>query len=380
MRLRKYYVWFAVLPMVIGLTACSGGPASSGVGTPSGKASASGLKIDYANFTDNSELFVRVRDGIQAAAKKVGATVKAYDNKGDGATALANARLIVNDHPDIVIEFSPDGSVGNALGNIFKQGGVPCIALNVPVAGCPIMNFNQKTQGESLAGAAAQYMKGKKWTGNNTTAIILQQASTSATVNASVRSFYSALAGLVPDMTPMAADKITATTTTIGQSGLQIDGKGTLDGSFAAVNGAIQSIPRDRNVVIMGINDDEALGALRAVEQAGRGDNTVVLGVGNSPSALKQLKTNPRWLAEAMVPFQAWGEIGMAMSVAVLNGATTPPVTYIPQDTVTKENMDKYYTTDYLEKDLLPPLPTESEYLVKTGVLQQFGNIPNVGK
>ena len=181
-------------------------------------------------------------------------------------------------------------------------------------------------------------------------------------------------------MTKISASKITATTTKIGDSGLQLDGKGTLDGSFAAVQNVIQSIPRDRNIAIMGINDDEALGALRAVQQANRGDNTIVLGVGNSPPALKELRTNPLWLAEAMVPFQAWGEIGMAMSVAVLNGAKTPPITYIPQGTVTKDNMDKYYNTDYSEKDILPPLPKASHYLVDTGVLQKFGNIPNVGK
>jgi len=167
---------------------------------------------------------------------------------------------------------------------------------------------------------------------------------------------------------------ITATTTAIGKTGIQVDGKATLESSFNAVKNVLQTLPRDQHILLYAVNDDSAIGAWRAMTETGRADNTLVAGLGGSLAALKELRTNPAWVAEGSVFMSDWGQYLIAMGVAIARGATPPPLTKSPQIVLTKQTVDKYYDADG-RVILLPALVAENRYLAETGVLQQFGNV-----
>ncbi len=116
------------------------------------------------------------------------------------------------------------------------------------------------------------------------------------------------------------------------------------------------------------------LGGWRAITESQRENNTIVAGLGGSVAALKELRTNPHWVAEGSVFSTHWGEYLMAMAVAVHNGVTPPPLTKSPQLVLTPATVDKYYDAEGKVK-LLPPLVPENMYLKDTGVLQKFHNI-----
>jgi len=330
----------------------------------------------YANVSDQSPLFKTVGDLMVKDGKKVEITVKRFNNNFDGPTALNNAQLMVQQRPDLIIDWTGVESIGASVGQVFKRGKVPCIAVNQKIPGCPWFNLVNRDLGIGAANIVVPILKKKGWTAKDTTLLLVAFPGAGAEVNSNSRYFYARVSQAIPGMAKATPTSITDKTTNIGSlpNGIQIDGKGSLEPTYTATKSTLQILPKDRHIVIFTINDDSALGAWRAVTQAGRQKNTLIIGQGADADGLKNLRTNPSWVAEGSVFFEFWHEYLLAMGVAVLNGAKPPPLTLAPQTVLSKQTVDKYYKGN--KPRVAPPLPAQDRYLIKTGILQKFGNIP----
>ena len=128
----------------------------------------------------------------------------------------------------------------------------------------------------------------------------------------------------------------------------------------------------------MVFSDPLAEGALRAITEAGRIDNTLISGQGGGADGIHYLRTTKQWVIEPSVFNTTWSELAMAMVKAYSDGQKLPPLTTVLQKVMTKQNVDQYYTKSG-KVFHLPPLasapPPGNAYLAKTGVLQKFGNV-----
>jgi hypothetical protein len=68
-------------------------------------AAAKQYSLDFANVLESGELFVQLGNGIEDASKVAGLKLKRYNNNLDGPTAINNARLMVQDQPDLILEW-----------------------------------------------------------------------------------------------------------------------------------------------------------------------------------------------------------------------------------------------------------------------------------
>ena len=330
--------------------------------------------FDFANILEFGELFKQMGDGIENAAKVAGIRMNRYNNNNDGPTTINNARLMIQDKPDLILEYTGVEGIGAALKKMFGDEKIPFIAINIPIPGGYWFNLVNKEIGTDTANVVVPAAKAKGWTAADTTVLIVQGSQYGAEVNDCVRYFYVTAAKNMPGMEQVEPSAITALTTTIGNSGIQVDGKATLENSYTAVKNALQTLPNDRHILLYSINDDSVLGAWRAITESKREANTLVAGLGGSIAALKELRSNPQWVAEGSIFTTHWGEYLIAMGVAIMNGVTPPPLTKTPQVILTKDTVDKYYDAEGKVK-LLPPLVPENMYLKDTGVLQKFGNV-----
>jgi len=333
----------------------------------------------YANVTDKSPLFKLVGDLMVTDGKKVGITVKRFDNDFSASTALSNAQLMVQEQPNLIIDWTGTESIGNSIGAIFKRANIPCIAVNQTIAGCPYFNLQNKYLGLGAAQIVVPIMKQKNWTSKDTTIVMLFNPGAGAEVNSNGRYFYSYVSARTPGMPKRTPTSITDSTTTIGPlpSGVQINGADALEPSYTAMKNELQLLPADRHLIVFTQNDDSALGAWRAITQASRQKNTLIIGQGADADGLKNLRTNPSWVAEGSVFFEFWPEYQLAMGVSILNGVKTPPLTLAPQTVLSKQTVKKYYGNG-LHPIVSPALPVQDRYLIKSGILQQFGNVPGV--
>jgi ribose transport system substrate-binding protein len=357
---------------------CSGGTTTDTSATDSALANGdlTGLTFAFAIPTSAAEVYVNQADTFVQQAEELGATVEVYDNAGDATTMLSNADLMVASDPDVIIEFPSVADATTRVGQKFTDAGIPCIAVNVPVEGCPLFNFDQPYLSGLGATAMAEQMADRGWDASNTTVVIGQASELGASVNIAATAFYAALSELVPGMTPVSSDDIQPTTTVITEGeGLQGDLGLTIDSGYDATLTALQTIPKDRNVVIYTVSDDTTVGVLRALDNQGRTETAMVSGYGGSTDALTNIREGDVWVTEQMGFFAYWGEFLLSMAAATAAGADIPELTSPPMVILEKDNVDTFFEagTDTLIE--MPELPESSTYLYDTGILQKFGNI-----
>lgn len=371
------------------MTACSSSKSSGGSGSAGsagntasggGTASFSKYHIDYANGSSSGPIGVTIRDGMKSAANKLGIKYNAFENNGDGPTGITNARLMIQEHPDLIIEYNLAEGVGPALGKQLTNSKIPCLSVNVQTPGCPWINLSNKVSGQGAGDIIGAEAVKRGWTAADTTVMVLQCSTCGVEINDSPRYFYLTVAQKM-GMPVYSPDKITAQTTTLGANLYQVDDPDlSIDKAYSAVQRALQSIPSSRHLLVFGVNDDTSVGAWRAIKAAGRGKDTLIGGLSGLPEGLAQIRTNPQWVAEGSLFLPFWGEYTMAMAVAMLQGATPPALTPYPQITMDKKTVDKYYPNGSNDAALLPALLPDNHYLAKSGVLQAFNNVDGLTK
>jgi ribose transport system substrate-binding protein len=332
------------------------------------------LSFVYASAADSIGIFKTVGDGIVKDSTTLGIKIKRYDNNLDGPTALRNAGLMVQDHPDVAIDWNTVVGVGAAVGAQFTRNKAKCLAVNQQIPGCHWFNLSNKQFGLDAAKTILPVAKKRGWTGKNTTVVMVVASANGVEVNNGPRYFYVTTAQTLPNFKKVTPAQITAKTTTIGgKNGIQIDCKSTIQGAYQAAKNIASSIPKSNNILLYGSDTDCDLGAYRALAQAGFGKRILTGGLGGTPDGLHQLRTNPNWLCEGALFLQNWAPYILTEAVAIANGVKPPSLTPAPQVMLTKATVDKYYKGNNVK--LLPPLVADNKYLAKYGILQKFGKV-----
>jgi ribose transport system substrate-binding protein len=336
-------------------------------------------KVALGLATEEGAVYVQMKDDLVAKAKELGVEFRVFNNNGSAEGMLRAADEMVAYKPDVILEEAPVADAGDRVGQMFEDAGIPCIAVNVAVNKCHLFNFDQPYLSALVAKDLAGKMKARKWTAADTTVIIGQNSNYGDSVNVAVWSFYEAISSLLDGMTEMPASKIDNGTTTIVEGqGVQVDLKTTLDEGFDAMTRLLPTIPEDRHVLVYTLSDESAQGVIRALNNAGRADDAMVVGYGESDIAIKAIQAGDGpWTAEAAGFFTSWGQFLLAQAQAIVDGADIPELTAPPMVSITQENVNDYFDANGKVKQF-PPLPKDSEYLAKTGVLQKFGNVQGV--
>jgi ribose transport system substrate-binding protein len=350
--------------------AAAGGSPSSGSLKP-----LSSLSFTYGSAANSIGLIKEVGDSVVNDAKAVGIKITEYDNNLDGPTALSNARLMVQDQPNVAIDWNTVVGVGDAVGAQFTQAKIPCLSVNQEIAGCAHYNLSNKDMGLDAASVMLPMAKQRGWDGSNTTVVMVIAAANGTEVNDGPRYFYVQTANTLSGFKKVSPSQITATTTTIGgTNGIQINCASTLDGAFSAMQNVIGSIPKNNNILLYGTDDDCDLGAYQSLKQNGFGSRILTGGLGGDPDGLNELRTNPSWVCEGSAFIQDWGPYILSEAVAMVNGVTPPVLTSSPQIMLTKQNLSTYYNAQN-NVILLPPLVSNNKYLAKYGLLTKFAKI-----
>ncbi|TAN34276.1 hypothetical protein EPN29_03955 [bacterium] len=331
--------------------------------------------IAFAVNTQSAGQFVTLADNFVNFGKQIGIKVDVYNNNGSGPTAISNAQLMVAAKPDVIVDFPPVADATARVGDIFKASGIPCVAMNIPIPNCAFFNQSQERFAQLETDNFAKLMKQRGWDGTNTTVVIEQASEFGPTVNIAVTKFYEDMSKTIPGFQPTLASAITPQTTTISATGVQVDAGVTVDRSFTTFSQALQTIPAGRHIVIYAVSDDDIVGSYRALVNAHREGDAMMAGFGGDEHAIEGLRSNPAWVGDSDGFFTYWGEFLVAMAVGMKQGLTPPALTLSPMVVLTKDNVNNYFDAGSSTPKQMPPLPPESQWLIKTGVLQKFKNV-----
>ena len=118
-----------------------------------------------------------------------------------------------------------------------------------------------------------------------------------------------------------------------------VEGGGATDVAFGVVTDALQA--NDNINVIYCINDTSALGAVKAVEEAGLTGKIDILGKDGAPIGKHAIKDGTMVQSSAQRPTYM-GFLGVQTAVDLLDGKTVEFNTSIPSYSITKDNIDQY--------------------------------------
>jgi len=138
--------------------------AGAAVGLASSHSFAAGPshRIAYANLSDENSFSALVLGGFKTeAAKRPGIEMGYFDNKGDAAKAVENARIIATSKFDLLIEYSGNPGANVQIGRIMKEAGIPSIAITTPIEGAPLFAVDNVEAGRVSGRRLAETAKAK---------------------------------------------------------------------------------------------------------------------------------------------------------------------------------------------------------------------------
>jgi ribose transport system substrate-binding protein len=122
---------------------------------------------------------------------------------------------------------------------------------------------------------------------------------------------------------------------------IKIDSKNTLQESFTQMNNVIGRIPPGAPILVTAINDQSATGMLRAVKQAGREGDLLVVGMGADET--QTLVDEPTFLASVGYFPERYGNYIVPLALMQLAGQKTPDTVLVSHVMVTKANVCNFY-------------------------------------
>ncbi len=257
------------------LTACNRGTQTAG-SAPGGPAEGGRYKIGFANLTEDIPFAVRVREGIERAAKEAGnVDLVTADNKLDGATALNNANSFLTQGVDAVIEFQTDEKFGKVIMDKFRERNVPVVAIDIPMPGATFFGVNNPVAGRMAGEGLGRWIK-EHWNGQVDALIMLELPQSGPIPAARLRGQREGLQSVVGE---------------IPESKVRhLDSKNTLEEARRLEAATLTTLPDARHIAVVCINDDTAQGAIAAAEAAGRKDHIAVVAVDASERGREQIR------------------------------------------------------------------------------------------
>ena len=104
-------------------------------------------RIGYADQIVKDGWLRMVNAGLISAAERANIELILVSNRNDPKIAVRNARQLVRENPDLIIEFQIDESTAPAVAAQYVEAGIPAIAVDIPHPGATFFGANNHQAG-----------------------------------------------------------------------------------------------------------------------------------------------------------------------------------------------------------------------------------------
>jgi ribose transport system substrate-binding protein len=120
----------------------------------------------------------------------------------------------------------------------------------------------------------------------------------------------------------------------------------TTDATIAPFTNLLTRLPGQHHILVLGANDDVAIGAIKAAQSAGRLGDLYVVAQGGDPSSWPYLcgKTPfKNWVGEVGYFPQRYGDYVVPALINLIQGKKLPKILYLKPHVITNANIKSYY-------------------------------------
>lgn len=278
------------------------------------------LKLGFANLSKQISLAVEIERSLENATAAAGMDLVIWDNDRNAETAIRNAEAMTESKIDIGIEFQLFETVAPVIADIFSRSGIPLISVVNPHHGTLYFGVDNYRAGFSAGMALAEHAS-KHWKGQADAVLLLESPRAGRTVQSRL---IGVLRGIEERLGAMAEEFVE-----------HVDGGGDKATSRSAVKSFLRRHSR-KKVLIAGINDESAIGAVEAAQQAG--GEVAIVGHGGS-AEIMEIVGDPGSPCIGTVSFRAelYGPGLVSFVVPTLQGRSATPVHYVAHEFLGKE-------------------------------------------
>jgi ribose transport system substrate-binding protein len=271
-----------------------------------------------------------VTRSVLEAARRSGIGLFAADNDDNSSKTLSNAEELLSKGIDVLLEFQRNEAVSHLIAAKCHKANVPAIAINFPQPGAYYFGADSHHTGW-LAGDYLVQFALKHWRDKPVKCLVIPSRGLGSTQNARRVGLLEALGNEAPGWTgpdvEFAAPGVTS------QEGY------TLAKQFVRKLG--RQAP---HLLVAAFSDPLAIGAARALREAGFQDRSVIVGQGGTAEARRHiLRGGPLKASVAYFP-ENYGARVLKLATKLCEGERLPLVTFTDHVVLTINNMADFYT------------------------------------
>jgi ribose transport system substrate-binding protein len=290
-------------------------------------------RLGYAAQGTEYQFSKEVSRSLQRAAAVEGIELICVDNRYSAKIAQRSADLLVREKVDLAIEFQTDEEVAPIVAAKYREANIPMIAIDIPHPGATYYGANNYDAGLIGGRYLGRWVK-EHWQCEVDEIILLELKRAG---NLPRMRLSGLLVGI--NMVLPSAGNCRVT---------YLDGDGELGPSFDGVRRHLRS-SRSRRVLVGGINDPSALGALRAFQEAGREEHCAIMGQNASPEGRAELREPKTRFVGSVAYFpERYGDNIIRVSLDILNQRPVPPAIFVEHKLITPGTVNHYYANDGL--------------------------------
>lgn len=311
------------LGMLVAL-ACIAALAFSATASAKSNAPVKKVKIGYINLSDQLPFVVLVRKSIEKAAKAAGATLVECDSNLDAQKAINCAAQLKSQGVQGIANFQLDTK---AAPRVCAAGPkVPVIAIDIHQPPCEKVFYgaNNIQAGKLVGAALGAYAK--KTFKCKVDAVLSLNSPTAGKVIIDREN--GEFQGLATQCKGLKIIKITTNATT--------------DGSIQPFTDTLSRLPGAHKLLVLATNDDQANGAIKAAQSAGRLGDIYVGAQGGDPTSWPSLcgKTPfKHWIADTGYFPEDYGKTIVPTLLSMIDGQAEPRNIYVAHRVIDKSNI-----------------------------------------
>ena len=275
-----------------------------------------------------------VRRSFELAARTLPVDMLYFDNAGDGARAIANAKAAIAARVDLLIEYNADADANAEIARQLTAARIPALALVDPLPGAPLYGPDNHAAG-SIAGRALGDFARENWPDQQVLGVLIGDlADPGPAVTERVQGITDGVRETLPTLQFASLD-------TGGQS-MRAD----------ALLTKFLLTQRGQRLLIATLDDLAAVYAKNAVEMNRRQSDCIIVSQGldhnihGGVSEKKELDPNNRGsvvLGSVAYYMDRYGYDVLPLALRLLTGETLPPRTVTKHVLVTATNVFREY-------------------------------------
>lgn len=290
-------------------------------------------RIGFATRGMDTPFACDVASSLHRAAERAGMELLVLDSHRSPQAALRDAERLVHAGVELVVEFQSHERVAPLIAARFVEARLPVIAVEIPHPGAVYFGANNYEAGLIGGRALGKWIR-ERWGGQLEAILQIFEERAGAVPRLRVTGMLEGLRETLPSTEKAAV--------------FQVDGRGSFDRTLEVVRRRLRLLPPCR-MAVLAANDPSALGAIRAIEEAGRAELCAVMSQNATLEARSELRRRRTPLVGSVAYFpEHYGEQIIRLARLILSGKPVPPATYTRHVLITAENVDRYYPLDRL--------------------------------